>query len=209
MPEAHGAEGAHRAHEAHASARRPSGELEASVLAALWAADGRALTPADVQRGLVAALGADLARTTVTTILARLHDKGAVSRTRAGRGYAYLPAQDPPGLAARRMRSELDKSAEGQRGTVLARFVSELDPADERFLRELLAQAGSADAAHPVPATGSAGVARSGLTDPAGGSAGVARSGFADPAGGSAWPAGEADSAGGSAGVSGCEGEER
>ncbi|NUS11270.1 MAG: hypothetical protein HOY69_07660, partial [Streptomyces sp.] len=113
--------------EGHASARRPSGELEASVLAALWAADGRSLTPADVQRDLVAALGADLARTTVTTILARLHDKGAVSRTRAGRGYAYLPAQDPPGLAARRMRTELDKSAEGQRGTVLARFVSELD----------------------------------------------------------------------------------
>ena len=99
--------------ESHASARRPSGELEASVLAALWAADGRPLTPADVQRDLVAALGADLARTTVTTILARLHEKGAVSRTRAGRGYAYLPAQDPPGLAARRMRTELDKSARG------------------------------------------------------------------------------------------------
>ena len=59
--------------DASASARRPSGELEASVLAALWAANGRALTPADVQRELVAALGADLARTTVTTILARLH----------------------------------------------------------------------------------------------------------------------------------------
>lgn len=143
MPEAYGVGGAHdESPEARAgTARRPSGELEASVLAALWAADGRALTPADVQRDLVAALGADLARTTVTTILARLHDKGAVSRTRAGRGYAYLPAQDPPGLAARRMRSELDKSAEGQRGTVLARFVSELDPADERLLRDLLTQA--------------------------------------------------------------------
>jgi predicted transcriptional regulator len=139
--------------ESHASARRPSGELEASVLAALWAADGRPLTPADVQRDLVAALGADLARTTVTTILARLHDKGSVSRTRAGRGYAYLPAQDPPGLAARRMRSELDKSAEGQRGTVLARFVSELDPADEELLRSLLgaAEAGAADSAAPAP----------------------------------------------------------
>jgi predicted transcriptional regulator len=139
--------------ESHASARRPSGELEASVLAALWAADGRPLTPADVQRDLVAALGADLARTTVTTILARLHDKGSVSRTRAGRGYAYLPAQDPPGLAARRMRSELDKSAEGQRGTVLARFVSELDPADEELLRSLLgaAEAGTADSAAPAP----------------------------------------------------------
>ncbi|MFI0937643.1 BlaI/MecI/CopY family transcriptional regulator [Streptomyces sp. NPDC021020] len=147
MPEADGVHGAQgespETPETQAgAARRPSGELEASVLAALWAAGGRALTPADVQRDL----GADLARTTVTTILARLHDKGAVSRTRAGRGYAYLPAQDPPGLAARRMRSELDKSAEGQRGTVLARFVSELDPADERLLRELLTQADPPDA---------------------------------------------------------------
>src|SRR5882757_7044167 len=119
--------------------RRPSGELEASVLAALWAAAGRALTPADVQRDL----GTDLARTTVTTILARLYEKGSVSRTRAGRGYAYLPVQDSPGLAARRMRTELDKSAQDDRGTVLARFVSELNPSDEALLRALLAEAGS------------------------------------------------------------------
>ncbi|MBM9505236.1 BlaI/MecI/CopY family transcriptional regulator [Actinacidiphila acididurans] len=118
------------------AARRPSGELEASVLAALWAAGGRALTPADVQRDL----GMELARTTVTTILARLYEKGSVSRTRAGRGYAYLPVQDSPGLAARRMRSELDKSAQDDRGTVLARFVSGLGPDDEALLRALLAE---------------------------------------------------------------------
>jgi predicted transcriptional regulator len=129
--------------EANASARRPSGELEASVLAALWAADGRALTPADVQRDL----GTALARTTVTTILARLYEKGSVSRTRSGRGYAYLPVQDSPGLAARRMRTELDKSGQDDRGTVLARFVSQLGPDDERLLRELLVQADAVDAA--------------------------------------------------------------
>jgi predicted transcriptional regulator len=122
---------------AHAAARRrPSGELEASVLATLWAADGRPLTCGDVQR----ALGAPLARTTVTTILARLHGKGTVSRTRAGRGYAYLPVQDPPGLAARRMRAELDRSAADDRRAVLARFVAGLDPADAALLRDLLAQ---------------------------------------------------------------------
>jgi predicted transcriptional regulator len=124
-------------HEASAG-RRPAGELEASVLAALWAAGGRALTPSDVQREL----GTALARTTVTTILARLHEKGSVSRTRSGRGYAYLPVQDSPGLAARRMRTELDKSAADDRGTVLARFVSELKPEDEQLLRDLLGQAG-------------------------------------------------------------------
>ncbi|WP_328914088.1 MULTISPECIES: BlaI/MecI/CopY family transcriptional regulator [unclassified Streptomyces] len=119
------------------AARRPSGELEASVLAALWAAGGRALTPSDVQRDL----GTALARTTVTTILGRLYEKGSVTRVRYGRGYAYLPVQDSPGLAARRMRTELDKSAEDDRGTVLARFVSELSPDDEALLRTLLADA--------------------------------------------------------------------
>ncbi|MEU3458356.1 BlaI/MecI/CopY family transcriptional regulator [Streptomyces sp. NPDC006733] len=118
-------------------ARRPPGELEASVLAALWAAEGP-LTPADVQREL----GSALARTTVTTILARLHDKGAVSRTKSGRGYAYTPTQDSPGLAARRMRSELDK--EEDRETVLARFVSQLSTDDEQLLRALLEDADSA-----------------------------------------------------------------
>ncbi|MCF3177125.1 BlaI/MecI/CopY family transcriptional regulator [Streptomyces sioyaensis] len=117
--------------------RRPAGELEASVLAALWAA-GEPLSPAEVQR----ALGGRLARTTVTTILSRLHDKGAVSRSRAGRGFTYAPIQDSAGLTARRMRSELDK--QDDRGTALARFVSQLTSEDEQLLRTLLEAAGDA-----------------------------------------------------------------
>jgi len=111
--------------------RRPAGELEASVLAALWAAE-TPLTPGEVQR----ALADDLARTTVTTILTRLYAKGTVTRDRAGRGYAYRPAQDSHGLTARRMHAELDKDED--RGTVLARFVSELSTEDEQMLRALL-----------------------------------------------------------------------
>ncbi|MEW1655292.1 BlaI/MecI/CopY family transcriptional regulator [Streptomyces sp. NPDC093707] len=121
--------------EATPAPRRPAGELEASVLAALWAADGP-LTPAEVQ----GELGGRLARTTVTTILSRLHGKGAVSRTRAGRGFAYSPIHDSAGLTARRMRSELDK--QDDRTTALARFVSELTTEDERLLRSLLDEAG-------------------------------------------------------------------
>ncbi|MGV4983802.1 BlaI/MecI/CopY family transcriptional regulator [Streptomyces sp. NPDC001709] len=114
--------------------RRPAGELESSVMAALWAAGG-SQTPGQVQRSL----GADLARTTVTTILTRLHDKGVVERHRQGRGYAYFPVrdvQDAHGLTARRMHSELDRDSD--RETVLARFVAQLSPDDERILRDLL-----------------------------------------------------------------------
>ncbi|MGW2744037.1 BlaI/MecI/CopY family transcriptional regulator [Streptomyces sp. NPDC001450] len=111
--------------------RRPAGELEASVMASLWAA-GAPQTPGQVQRSL----GADLARTTVTTILTRLHDKGMVERHRQGRGYAYFPLQDAQGLTARRMHTELDRDSD--RETVLARFVAQLSPDDERILRDLL-----------------------------------------------------------------------
>lgn len=113
-------------------ARRPAGELEAQVLAALWAA-AKPLTPQDVQ----AALGSELARTTIATILARLFDKGTVERTKAGRAFAYTPTvQDQDGLAARRMVTELDRGQD--RSTVLARFVSDLSAEDEQILRELL-----------------------------------------------------------------------
>ncbi|MBV7696241.1 MULTISPECIES: BlaI/MecI/CopY family transcriptional regulator [Streptomyces] len=111
--------------------RRPAGELEASVMAALWTADGPR-TPGQVQ----ADLAVDLARTTVTTILTRLHDKGVVGREWQGRGYAYFPVEDAPGLTARRMYSELDRDTD--RETVLARFVARLSSDDERILRELL-----------------------------------------------------------------------
>ncbi|MGW4384739.1 BlaI/MecI/CopY family transcriptional regulator [Kitasatospora sp. NPDC004531] len=113
-------------------ARRPAGELEAQVLAALWAARAP-LTPQQVQD----AVDAGLARTTVATILARLHEKGTVTRSRAGRSFAYTPTvQDADGLAARRMRTELDRGPD--RSTVLARFVSDLSDEDERLLRDLL-----------------------------------------------------------------------
>lgn len=111
--------------------RRPAGELEAGVMAVLWAAEAPR-TPGQVQ----SSLGAGLARTTVTTILTRLHDKGVVERRRQGRGYAYYPVQDAQGLTARRMHSELDRDTDRQ--TVLARFVAQLSPDDERILRDLL-----------------------------------------------------------------------
>ncbi|MCX4553995.1 BlaI/MecI/CopY family transcriptional regulator [Streptomyces sp. NBC_01387] len=111
--------------------RRQAGELEASVVAALWAA-GAPQTPGQVQQQLAP----PPARTTVTTILSRLYDKGVVTRERSGRGYAYTPLQDAHGLTARRMHRALNSDSD--RGTVLARFVDGLGADDERLLRELL-----------------------------------------------------------------------
>ncbi|MFJ6568886.1 BlaI/MecI/CopY family transcriptional regulator [Streptomyces sp. NPDC091292] len=111
--------------------RRGQGELEAQVLGALRRA------PGPVNAGWVQeALGDDLAYTTVITILTRLYDKGAVTRARAGRSFAWQAASDEAGLAALRMRRVLD--GESDREAVLARFVTALSPDDEQLLRDLL-----------------------------------------------------------------------
>ncbi|GGW62601.1 BlaI/MecI/CopY family transcriptional regulator [Streptomyces caelestis] len=115
--------------------RRGQGELEALVLSALREADGPA-TAGWVQERL----GGDLAYTTVITILTRLLAKGAVTRERAGRSFAWTPSSDHAGLAARKMRKMLD--AESDREAVLASFVTGLDPDDERLLRDLLGRSG-------------------------------------------------------------------
>lgn len=114
------------------AARRPAGELEAAVLAALWEA-GAPLTAPEVQ----ARLAGPLARTTIATILARLHDKHTVARVRDGRAYRYTAAvEDEAALAARRMRGELDRAPD--RSGVLARFVAGLTDDDAGELRALL-----------------------------------------------------------------------
>ncbi|MFJ3234622.1 BlaI/MecI/CopY family transcriptional regulator [Streptomyces sp. NPDC086787] len=112
--------------------RRAAGELEAGVLAALWAADAPQ-SAAQVR----AALSQDLARTTVATLLGRLCEKGLVGRRPGSRGFVYFAAQDSHGLTARRMHRELDQGG-GDRSLVLARFVEGLSPDDEAELRRLL-----------------------------------------------------------------------
>src|SRR3954453_7283622 len=99
-------------------ARRPSGGLEQEVLAVLAVASAP-LTPAEVQ----AELGDELAYTTVMTALARLHEKGMVSRERRGRAYAYQWDGNQAGATARQMRRLLD--GDRDRSAVLARFAAE------------------------------------------------------------------------------------
>ncbi|WP_405864455.1 BlaI/MecI/CopY family transcriptional regulator [Streptomyces sp. NBC_00005] len=116
-----------------ASGRRARGELESGVLAALWAAD-EPLTARQVQERLPA----DLAYTTVLTILSRLHDKGMLVRHPAGRGYAFAPVRDEASETAVRMHSLLERGSD--REAVLTRFVSELSQQDEQLLQRLLGE---------------------------------------------------------------------
>ncbi|MEH0423061.1 BlaI/MecI/CopY family transcriptional regulator [Streptomyces sp. B21-083] len=113
--------------------RRARGELESSVLAALWAVD-EPLTA----RQVLEQLTGDLAYTTVLTILSRLHDKGMLVRHPAGRGYAYAPVRDEASDTALRMHTLLERGTD--REAVLARFVSELSQEEEQLLHRLLGE---------------------------------------------------------------------
>ncbi|MFI1741617.1 BlaI/MecI/CopY family transcriptional regulator [Streptomyces sioyaensis] len=111
--------------------RRAPGELEGEVLAALWAI-GKPVGVGTVREHVAG----DPAYTTVLTILSRLHDKGLVTRERAGRGYLYAPVRDEAGHAAAGMRNLLEHGKD--RAAVLARFVAELPAEDEKLLEQLL-----------------------------------------------------------------------
>jgi predicted transcriptional regulator len=115
--------------------RRAPGPLETAVLAVVAAA-AEPLAVADVQKQLPGSP----AYTTVMTTLSRLADKGALSQARDGRAFKYSLAA-PVGsvddaVAARRMRRLLSDGSD--RAGVLARFVAELDPEEERMLAALL-----------------------------------------------------------------------
>lgn len=113
--------------------RRVTGALEAEILAVLSMAD-RPVSPGE----MLDALGNDIAYSTVTTILARLTQKGLVRRTRVGRRYDYELTTPEAEVAAGQMHERLRRS--GDRTGVLRRFVTELDADETEALRQLLAQ---------------------------------------------------------------------
>ena len=117
--------------------RRDPGELEHAVLAVVAAQPG-SMSVTDV----LARLSGDPAYTTVMTTLGRLAGKGALVRERDGRAYRYSLAAPADAVddavTARRMRRLLGDGSD--RAGVLARFVAELDDADEQVLRDILGE---------------------------------------------------------------------
>ncbi|MEE1767254.1 BlaI/MecI/CopY family transcriptional regulator [Streptomyces sp. JV185] len=115
--------------------RRGQGELEAQVLSVL----GRATEPVTAA-WVQERLEGGLSYSTVITILTRLFDKQAVTRTGSGRPVLWQSTEGGAGLTARRMRRLLDQRDD--RDAVLSSFVSALSPDDEDLLRSLLNETG-------------------------------------------------------------------
>ncbi len=99
----------------------------------LWD-DGGHLTPAEVNARLDSER--ELAYTTVMTILVRLFEKGAVTRERRGRAWAYRPMLSREEQAAQRMNAMLRDG--GDQSLSLARFVENMTAKERAQLRKLL-----------------------------------------------------------------------
>ncbi|HKE63684.1 MAG TPA: BlaI/MecI/CopY family transcriptional regulator [Micromonosporaceae bacterium] len=111
--------------------RRPSGSLEAEVMAVLAGAE-RPMSAAQVREALSDAL----AYTTVMTVLTRLADKGLAIRQRRGRAHVYAAVRDEAEVTAHRMRRIMDAGED--RVAALARFVDTLSDDEEAMLLGLL-----------------------------------------------------------------------
>jgi predicted transcriptional regulator len=109
-----------------------AGELERSVMTALWDADDGA-TARDVLTSLP---GPELAITTVLTVLDRLERKGMVRRDRQSRPHLYRAVRSRAEFLSDLMVEALDSSDD--RGAVLARFIGTVPDDDTATLRALL-----------------------------------------------------------------------
>jgi predicted transcriptional regulator len=112
-------------------AKRPDGALEHDIMAVLWAAECP-LLPGEIKDRLAA----DLAYSSVATVLGRLQIKGLVSRSERGRAYAYEPCVDESQLAVRRIGEVLSSASD--KAQVLAGFVGSLSRKDIASLRAML-----------------------------------------------------------------------
>lgn len=120
--------------------RQPSveellGPLEAACLRALWRH-----APATVRDVLVtvnAQQEAELAYTTVMTVLGRLHEKGYVVRRWQGRGYQYEPAYSEVELVEVLGRREVDRLVQRYGKVALAQFVETLQRTNPDLLRRV------------------------------------------------------------------------
>ena len=105
------------------------GPLEAEVLEEMWRTGG-ALDVRDVLTQLNDGRKPPLAYTTVMTVMARLAEKGILTRRKQGRGYVYEPAvRDAAEIAVRNVVKDFGESA-------MAHFLAEAR-ADPKLLRRL------------------------------------------------------------------------
>lgn len=106
------------------------GPLEQQVMDVLWDAG-----PASI-RDIIARLDADLAYTTIATVLGNLHRKDLVAAEKQDRSVRYCATRTREMHAARLMEQAL--SGSGDRAASILHFIETIDARDLQLLRDYL-----------------------------------------------------------------------
>jgi predicted transcriptional regulator len=116
------------------------GPLELRVMSHLWHAGPS--TVSEVLAGLNAGPTSALAYTTVMTVLARLFEKGYVSRAKVGRGFQYEARVDEAALPTAAAKRELQQLVDRYGRATVAAFAVDLAGADPELMERLRELAG-------------------------------------------------------------------
>lgn len=116
-------------------------ELESEVMEQLWSSGEASVR--SVMEALNARTKAVRAYTTYMTVMARLHDKGLLSRRRDGKTDYYTPAYERDEYMALRAQAEVEGLVAQYGDVALSHFAQQmasLDPARRRALQRLARQ---------------------------------------------------------------------
>lgn len=119
---------------------RVLGPLGAAIMRIVWS-QGEA-SVRSVGKQLAEESGRLHAYTTVMTILARLHERGLLDRTKVGRGFVYRPHGDEAQLLASMGDNAVDRLLEQYGTAALRRFAYRLADLDPDLRAQLLDLAG-------------------------------------------------------------------
>jgi predicted transcriptional regulator len=113
------------------------GDLQLAIMKVLWEAG--AATVAEVHKAL--GPGADLAYTTVATMLRKMEARGLVRHREEGRRFVYEPAVSEAGVTRSMADDLLDRLFEGRLADMVSHLLStrEVSPAELDELERLIA----------------------------------------------------------------------
>lgn len=117
---------------------RRLGELERAVMDVLWAHPEGSTAQEIVERLAARDGSAELAPTTVLTVLDRLRRKDFVDRERAGRAHRYRAARTRDDVVAASMLAALETTDD--RRSALVRFAGAVSAEEAALLRQALAE---------------------------------------------------------------------
>lgn len=110
-------------------------DLEAEIMEVVWSKSWEAFAVGDVLAELERTR--EIAYTTVMTTVARLHDKGLLTRHKDGRRYLYQPAMSRAGFLEAMTREVLGSLPDVGQQTAMALLVERVAQADDAELDRL------------------------------------------------------------------------